>query len=436
MAEKRRIGLFLATMLVAGNMIGSGIFLLPASMASIGSASSWGWAITVPGAMVLAMVFAILGLLSPQAGGPYAIARDALGPFAGFQCAALYWISNVVGNVAIALSVTGYATVFWPVLAQPIPAALVTSAIIWLATLANIFGPRLVTKLESATTLLGLVPILGLGLFGWFWFNPDLFAAGWNVSGTSDGAAIRSAGMMMFWAFTGLESASVAAAVVENPHRNVPLATIGGVLFAAVVYVSSTVVLFGLVPEGQLKASAAPFAEAAILAIGPVAGTIITLCAIIKSFGALGGWTLIVAEIGEAAGRDGMFLKLFCRVDRRGVPVTALVVVAALMTGIVFLARSPSIGHSFNTITDVAVVMVLLPYIYASVAIPFFARGVFGPLAYWAATLCGAVGAAFCLWLVIDSPVDAVTISLVVILATALLYQYSRMTGSKAAKAT
>ena len=169
-------------MLVAGNMIGSGVFLMPASMAPNGGISLLGWLVAVPCALLLAVVFARLATRRPMAGGPYAWARWGLGDYPGFSCNSLYWLGNVVGNIAIAVSVIGYASVFLPVLVGQQATVVGTIAIIWLAIVVNVVGPRMVGTVESATTLLGLLPIVGVATFGWWWFQGDLFASNWNPS--------------------------------------------------------------------------------------------------------------------------------------------------------------------------------------------------------------------------------------------------------------
>ena len=111
---KRSMGLWMATALVVGNMIGSGIFLLPAAMAgTAGPVSIVAWLFTGIGAMLLALVFATLGRAYPKTGGPYVYARKAFGDFIGFQTAWSYWINAWVGNAAIAIAFAGYLAVFW-----------------------------------------------------------------------------------------------------------------------------------------------------------------------------------------------------------------------------------------------------------------------------------------------------------------------------------
>jgi arginine:agmatine antiporter len=407
-------------MLVAGNMIGAGIFMMPSIMASIGGVATLGWFVTVPGAFIIGYLFARLGRVRPKAGGPYAYAREALGDFAGFQCNLLYWFSNVIGNIAIATSITGYVTVFFPALRNPYLGACCTILLIWLSAALNMIGPRLVTRFETYTTLLGVGPIALVGIVGWFSFDPQVFAAGWNPGQLSEFSAVSSAASIMFWSFMGVESASVAAAVVENPERNIARATLLGVLIAAVVYVLSTTAIMGIIPNDMLRYSTAPFADAAMQALGPVGGIIITICAIVKASGCLGGWTLINAETALATARDGLFPRFFSQVDSRGVPVRGMVIVSILMTIIVFATISPSVGDAFMVLTDISVLLVLTPYIFAAVSTGAYVQENILPRnILWLALLT----IAYCLAVIVASAGTAVAISMALGLATAPLFR-------------
>lgn len=419
-ANARRIGLFPATMLVAGNMIGAGIFMMPTIMASIGGIATLGWLVTVPGAFIMGYVFARLGRARPKAGGPYAYAREGLGDFAGFQCNLLYWFSNVVANIAIATSITGYLTIFVPALRNPYLGACSTVAMIWLSAFLNMIGPRIVTRFETLTTLLGIGPIALVGIGGWLFFDPELFKAGWNPAGLGEANAISSAVSIMFWAFMGVESASVAAGFVENPERNVGRATLLGVLIAAVVYVLSTTAIMGIIPNDELRHSGAPFADAAMRVLGPVGAVLITICAIMKASGCLGGWTLINAETALATAKDGLFPVLFAKTDSRGVPVRGLVIVAVIMTAIVFLTLSPSAGDAFMVLADISVLLVLTPYIFAAVSASYYIQhGLIGRSFVWAA-LATVI---YCLGVIIVSAGSAVAIAMALGLATAPLFR-------------
>ncbi len=368
-ASDRKMSLTQATMLVAGNMIGTGLFLLPANLASVGGIAVFGWLVATAGAAALGLAFAKLGELDPQEGGPYAYARDFLGPYVGFQTNYVYWFGNWVGNIAIAVAAVGYLAEFFPPISTPPASVFATAGVIWLLTLVNIRGPRVVGALETWTMSLALIPILGIAFLGWFWFDADTFRSGWNVSGGSGAHATLRAASIALWAYMGVESAAVSAGVIENPKRNIPLATMIGLGLAAVVYILSSTVIMGIIPNAELQVSHAPFAEAARLAFGTPGMVIVALCAILKSVGSLGGWMLLVGQSAKAAADDGMFPAVFARINRHGVPGRGLAIVGVLMTIVLFATMSPTIAGQFSRIIDIAVILAVVPYIYSSVAV-------------------------------------------------------------------
>src|SRR4030095_7723528 len=174
-----------ATMLVAGNMIGTGVFLLPVNLAQVGGIAIFGWVIATIGVAALGMCFAKLGQLDPQPGGPYAYARDFLGSYAGFQTNYVYWFGNWIGNIAIAVAAIGYLAELVPAITHPPASVVATAHLICLLTFANILGPRVIGALETWTMARALIPILAIAIFGWLWFDPQLFRAGWGGRGGS-----------------------------------------------------------------------------------------------------------------------------------------------------------------------------------------------------------------------------------------------------------
>ncbi|HEY8571060.1 amino acid permease [Phenylobacterium sp.] len=392
-AEGRKLGPVLATVIVAGNMIGSGIYLLPASLGAIGSISLVGWVIAAAGALVLAGAFAALARLRPQDDGLVAYVRAGLGPFAGFQAGWLFWVGCLIGNVAIALAVTGYAAYFVPALKTPAGSAAATMAVIWLITLAALLGPRAVGRMGAATLALGLAPILLVAVGGWIWFEPAIFEASWNVSGRSAPAAVQTAVVSVFWAFLGLESASACAAVVRNPRRNIPIAVIGGVTLAAAVYIAAVAAIMGIVPAVELEASTAPFALVVQRVLGGAAGALIAACALLKASGTLAGWMLVAGQIMRAAADQGLFPAWLATSRADGTPVRSLLVLAGLMSGVAILSVQPTLGAQFGVLANASVVLTLAIYILCVAAIWRFSRKA-GLLALAAAAIAFSVAAA------------------------------------------
>lgn len=424
-----------ATMLVAGNMIGTGVFLLPVNLAQVGGIAIFGWIVATLGVAALGLVFAKLGELNPQQGGPYAYARDFLGPYAGFQTNYVYWFGNWIGNVAIAVAAVGYLAELVPGITTPPGSLIATAGVIWLLTFANARGARLVGILETWTMLLALIPILAIAILGWIWFDPAIFMSGWNVSGDSDMQAVSRAASMALWAYMGIESAAVSAGVIDNPKRNIPLATLIGLALAAGIYMLSSTVIMGILPNDALQSSHAPFAEAAFLAIGPVGAIVISVCAVLKSVGSLGGWMLLVGQSAKAAADDGMFPKAFAEINRHGVPGKGLMIVGVLMTVMLFATASPTLADQFNHIVNLAVILIIVPYVYSAVSVVkvIFDHGL--PrrtfLIYkWIAI----VAVVYCLWAVLGGDPVTVVHAMVALLISVPLYPFFLKSMEAAAK--
>ncbi len=426
MHRDRKIGLFLATILVANNMIGSGIFLLPATLAGVGSITIIGWVIATAGAVIIAIVLAKLSQIAPQPGGPAMYATVALGPYFGFQATLIYWICCWVGNIAIAIAAIGYLASLLPVFAVPINGALATIGLIWLVTLVNILGARLTCQFESVTLLAGLIPILLVATAGWVYFDPAVFQASWNVSGLPAATAIPQSLVLVFWAFVGLESASVATAVVDNPKRNVPLATLGGVMIAGLIYVASCAAIMGLIPAEVLAQSTAPFADAVRIILGPIAGVMVAAMALVKATGTLCGWVLLTAHTGKASAERGMFPALFARVDRHGIPVPNLIFMALVMTAVVLLTRSPTMNEQFATLIEVSVVLCLLVYVYACIAMWRYDAHFKTTRGLYAYRIVSTVAAGVCLFVIAKAGTAVLTLSVIIALLAFPLFLFFR----------
>ncbi|WP_198174166.1 amino acid permease [Mesorhizobium xinjiangense] len=424
-ATPRKMGLTMATMLVAGNMIGTGVFLLPANLATVGSISVFGWVVATTGAIALGIVFARLGQLDPQPGGPYAYARDTFGPFVGFASNYSYWFGNWIGNVAIALVVTGYMSQMVPGLEGLGARLAFTLVVIWGLTLANVRGARWVGALEAWTLSLALVPIVFIAVAGWWWFDPELFRAGWNVSGMGEFDAVSRSASIALWAFMGVESASVSAGVIDNPRRNIPLATLLGLALAAVVYIACSTVIMGMLPMRALQTSSAPFAEAGRIMIGDWGVWLIGLCAVLKSTGSLGGWMLLVGQSAQAAAKDGLFPSLFGRINRHGMPGVGLIIVAVLMSAVLLVTASPTLAAQFDQLTNIAVLLTIPPYLFSSVTLwrMSMERGEHGPVR-WGSFIAGGVAMIYCMWALLGAEPSQLAHAVVFLLLCAPLFPF------------
>ena len=397
--SQNRLGLGMATLMVAGNLIGSGIYLLPATLAVIGSISIFGWIIATLGALVLAGVFSLMMAIRPTEDGLADIARVGLGEYWGFQSSLLYWLGCWLGNIAIALAVTGYLTVLVPVLHGPFASMLTTVAVLWLLTFMAILGPRMIGRLHGLTMALGLIPLLAAGTIGWLWFDPALFARSWNVSAQSGSQAVYGSLLSVFWAFLGLECAAMVARLVKHPARNVPLATMGGVGIAALVYMAASTAIFGMVSASSIATSSAPFALAVGRIMGPAAAGLVAICAVLKASGTLGGWVLVTGETTRWTAASGFLPRWFAKKGTDGTPIRALVGMATLMSCLVILTTAPTIGEQFGVMINAAVVFNLMAYVYVALALIRMTADA-APARRWTARILSVLGIAFCLVLI------------------------------------
>jgi APA family basic amino acid/polyamine antiporter len=366
----KKLGLCSLISLVAGNMIGSGIFLLPSNLGQLGSLSLLGWIFTTLGTMFIALVFCRISTIVTKTGGPYAYAQIGLGNVLGFQTAYCYWIAIWVGNAAIALTGVSYLSVFFPVLSDPFVACMVTIFFVWLFTFINLLGMNSIGAALNVLTVLKLLPIFLVGIFGWFFFHLEYITEAVNITSPrlSNFSVITQAATLTLWAFIGVESATVPSESVENPKRNIPLATLIGSGIAAVAYILSSTVIMGISPSEVLKVSVSPFADAAQVIFGSWGKWIVAIGAAISCFGCLHGWILLQGQIPMAAAKDGLFLKVFGRINKHGVPGFGVVITSVFISLLLFFTISPDLVNQFKTIILIATLANLIPYLYTPVA--------------------------------------------------------------------
>jgi APA family basic amino acid/polyamine antiporter len=368
-----RVGFWTAVTIVMGNMIGSGIFLLPASLAPYGAISLAGWVVSAAGAILLALVFASLARAHPIAGGPYAYTRLAFGDLAAFLVAWGYWISVWCSMAALAVAFVGYLAPFFPSAAgRPIAAAGTAIAAVWLLTLVNLRGVVAAGRVQVVTTVLKLVPLVAVGVAGLFFLHVSHFAVA-DATLRSIARGTTATATLTLWAFLGLECATIPADEIDTPAITIPRATILGTVITSIVYIASTIGVMGTIEPAALGRTTAPYAEAARAMAGPRAAALVAAGAAISCFGALNGWILVAGELPGAVAKDGLFPRVFARTSRAGTPVAALLIGAALATGLIAMNYTRSLVDLFTFVILLATLSTLVPYAFCSVA------GLIGP---------------------------------------------------------
>jgi arginine:agmatine antiporter len=424
-ARHGSVGLFGATALVAGSMVGSGIYVLPASLAAVGSISILGWIAATAAALTVAGVFAWLAGVAPQAKGLPAYVEAGLGPFFGVQTAAAYWASCWIGSVPIAVAVAGAIGYLAPSLAGAGPRLFLTLASIWLGVAAAWIGPRAVARVEGLTLVVGLAPVGIAATLGWFAFHPAIFLASWNPQALSLPAAVGPSALNAFFAFLGVECAAATAGVVRNPARNVPRASLIGISVVAVLYVSACSVLMGIVPAGSLAKSAAPFAEAGQATLGLGLAGAIAVCALLRAQGCLTGWTLVASETSRSGADAGVFPRLFRTRAGERVSLINLLTTGGLMSMVAVATASPTLGQQFAVLASMAVLLSLYSYVLASGSL-LRLSGTLTSGRRWGARLTALVAIGASLALIASAKPIELAFCLGAIVAAGLLYLWLR----------
>lgn len=361
---KKELSLFMATMLVCGNMIGSGVFMLPATLAQVSGPLSTiiAWILTTIGSILIAISFANLGSKYPATGGAYQYTKEAFGEFTGFLSAWLYWNGSWIGNAAIIVAISSYSAAIIPALQNPLISIIFTSSILWIITILNIVGVKKAGQIQAFVT------VFKIGFFALFiiaaFFNFDkinlmpLMPEGKGLS------TIPLAATSTLWAFIGLESSTVTAGEIENPEKNVRKSTIYGMIIAAIIYILISVGSMGAMSNSELAVSTAPLTDILTNVLGSSVGKILTIAVVICILGTTIGWILSTARVSYAAGIDGVFPKFFGGLHPKyGTPVNSLIIGSVLVNILLIMNYQKSMVSAFTFITILATLSFLPVYL-------------------------------------------------------------------------
>ena len=368
-AKSNKIGVVQLTILTMVNMMGSGIIMLPTKLAEIGTISIVSWLVTAVGSTALAYAFAQCGMFSKKSGGMGGYAEYSFGKAGNFMANYTYGVSLVIANTAIAISAVGYGSEFLGATLSPLSIALWTIFTLWLATILNFGGARITGNISSFTIWGVIIPVVGISIIGWKWFDGTMYINSWNPHNVPTFEAIGVSISMTLWAFLGLESACANADAVENPEKNVPIAVLGGTLGAAVIYIVSTNVIAGIVPNLELANSTAPFGLAFAHMFNETIGKVIMGLMVMSCFGSLLGWQFTIAQVFKSSAEEGYFPAFFKKVTSKDAPIVGMVTITVLQTLLSLMTISPSLNKQFNVLVDLAVVTNVIPYLLSMAAL-------------------------------------------------------------------
>lgn len=362
---RRALGFWMCLALVVGNMIGSGVYLLPTSLAPYGWNALFGWVFTVGGALCLAFVFSRLARDLPRVGGAYGFVEAGFGRFPAFIVGLTYWFSVWIANAAIATAAVSYLSIFAPGIADvPGLPAVLAVALIWTVTLVNLAGARAAGEFQLITMVLKLLPLLAVIVIAMLLAGGvgTAHVAPFRASDISS-SAITATAALTLWAMLGFESASVPQGKVDNPAVTIPRATMAGTLLVGIIYILTCSAIILLLPMDKVAASNAPFADFIELYWGRGPALLIALFAAVSAIGALNGWVLIQGELPLAMARAGSLPRWFAVTGRGDTPVRGLLASTGLVTILILMNYTRTMADLFTFMALLSTAATLVLYL-------------------------------------------------------------------------
>lgn len=377
---KRDLGLIAAISIVIGNMVGSGIYGLPSQLAKVASPSVTllAWVIVSIGAIIIALSYGNLSKYIPKAGGPVVYAEAAMGRFSGYAVSLIWWMAAAIGNSAIVELIFTTTAELIPAINSPYIKLITNITVLWLFTYINIRGVRFAGWISLGANVLKFFVFVLVILVALPFFNIDILVSDEipqtlsNKEDVSIFTMFSAAIALLFWAYTGLESSTMAGSEIRNPEKNIQRSVVWGLVIVSLIYISLNVALFVLIPQDELANSESPFADAIDKGLGGSYGHfIINLCILVSLIGTLAGWIMTTARSVYAASADKFFIKSFSKLHSKySTPYIALIISGIIPTiffvlnfySDVFANNDENLSHFVN-ITTVAAFINLPTYL-------------------------------------------------------------------------
>ncbi len=381
--------------LVIGSQIGSGIFLLPSSLATIGPISLFGWLFSGTGAIFLALIFAALSRLILKGGGPHVYIEKAFGRNAAFFTAWTYWLVSWVSSIAVIVAAVGYLAALFT-FSHPLLILFVEILILISITSLNIRGAVIAGSLELLFTLLKTLPLILIPIFALFYLDSNNFYP-INPHHLPLFSSLNTATLMTFWGFIGVETATTTSAIIENPSKTIPKAIILGTLIVAAIYFINSFAIMGVLSADTLVNTGAPYAVATQVLFGKGWDIAISIIAFIACLGTLNAWVLTSGQIAQEAAKDRLFPPLFAKKNTYDSPYISLLIPMLCTLPLLFFTLTPNILQQLNTIIDISVLTFVFVYLAAAIS--------FVKITYQEKSLAKLIGAffsiLFCLWILV-----------------------------------
>lgn len=355
--------------LVLGSQIGSGIFMLPSSLAQYGWYALMGWCVAGFGAVCLALVFVELVARVTKTGGPHVFVEEAFAsPVLTFFTGWTYWLVSSTSTVTVIASAVSYLSPFLYI-GNPWMSAGYQLAFLAVFTALNLRGVSEAGRVEVVLMLIKLVTLLCVPCAAFYFFNAHNIQLAEVNQGQSAFVWIAKASKLTFWAFVGLEAATAPADSVDNPKQTIPKALILGTLSVLALYVLNSFAIGGLLPAKELAASQAPYALAVETMFGARWSLLLSFVAGIVFLSNLNAWLLTSGQVAYGLAKSGYLPNVFTQVNKYNAPSWALIVSAAVMVPLLLTTLDSNISQQVEKVIDLSVASVVYIYLLCALAL-------------------------------------------------------------------
>lgn len=350
-------------LLSVNDVIGSGVYLLPAAAAALlGPASTWAVVLAGVAVILLALCFAEAASHFDEPGGGYLYTREAFGRFVGFEVGWMTWLARIASVASLANGLALAAAYLWAPSATGVPRALIIVATIASLTWINVVGVRAGARTAIVLMIAKTLPLVffiavGLNYVDWSRLEVDALPA---TSGLGEAA------LLLLFAYAGFENTPAAAGEYRNPRRDVPIALIAAMLFIMLIYSLVQIVAVGTVPD--LANVESPLAEGAGRFVGAWGALLMTVGAVLSIFGNISNTTLVGPRYLFALASDGYGPRVLARVHPRYKTPAAAIVTQSVVALVLALSGS------FVQLALLSIVARLATYIGTAAAVPILRR--------------------------------------------------------------
>ncbi|QKX02659.1 amino acid permease [Wolbachia endosymbiont of Litomosoides sigmodontis] len=412
-----KIGFLAVFALVISSQIGSGIFMIPVSLAPYGVYSLVSWAISGLGVIFLALVFALLCAKFPETGGPHVYVGHAFSPTAAFFVGWTYWASSWVSSTAVIVASIGYlAPLFYDDIQNT--RLLLEIALILVIMLINLRGITAVGHIEFLLMIVKIIVLFVVPIAALLLFDKNNFVVSEEISNLTISQAFARSTLLTLWCFIGFETVTASAGSVKTPSKTIPKAIVFGTFFVAIIYFINSFAIMGLINSNCLVSSKAPYADVIKIILPGNWHLIISIVAFIISVSSLNAWFLADGQVALGLAKDKLMPQFLAKKNKYDAPFCGIIVNTLGILALLALTSSENFAKQVTSIIDTSVISFLFVYLTCCLA---FLKVIIQEKNYYQ-FLIGGVAILFCCWIIYETPINTLLMSGIFPLSGVLTY--------------